>query len=154
MDPPKFNGEVDPIAALHWLSELKKIFEMLEIDDNKIRISLASFQLVGEASEWWSTLVNGQHDAMRVLGGANPQGVIDSLAGMSWMDFEASFESQYFPELFRDKLRGQCERLEQWSMSVNQYATKFQSLSRFAHDSVNSEEKKRKRFEQGLHPSI
>ena len=39
-------------------------------------------------------------------------------------------------------------------MSVNHYATKFQSLSRFAHDLVNSEEKKCKRFEQGLHPSI
>ena len=55
MDPSKFNGEVDPLEANHWLSELKKIFEMVEIVDRNIRISLASFQLVGEAGEWLTT---------------------------------------------------------------------------------------------------
>ena len=59
MNPPKFSGEVDPIAANHWLTEVTKIFDMLEIVESKIRISLASFQLVGEASEWWTTVTNG-----------------------------------------------------------------------------------------------
>ena len=82
-----------------------------------------------------------------MLGGANAQGIIDPLAGMSWLYFEVSFENRYFPESFRDKLRIQFERLSHDPMSVDKYATKFQSLARFAHNWVNTEEKKCKRFE-------
>ena len=39
-------------------------------------------------------------------------------------------------------------------MSVSQYTFQFQTLSRFASDLVSSEERKCKRFEKGLHPSI
>ena len=86
--------------------------------------------------------MNGRCDVMRVIGGTNPQGEIGPLVGMSWLDFESSFEHQYFLESLRDKLRAQFEKLEQGSLSVNQYATKFQSLSRFTHDWVNLVEKK------------
>ena len=109
MDPPKFNVEVGPLEANHWLSELKKIFEMLGIVDSRIRISLASFQLVGEADEWWTTWMNGRRDAMRMLGGVYPQGEVDPLEGMSWLEIESSCKKQYFPESFRDKLQGQFE---------------------------------------------
>ncbi|XP_057506554.1 uncharacterized protein LOC130789763 [Actinidia eriantha] len=73
---------------------------------------------------------------------------------MTWTDFESTFEDQYFPEAYRDELREQFEKLVQGDMTVSEYAIKFQSLSRFAPDLVNTEAKKCKRFENVLNPSF
>ncbi|GFY97855.1 hypothetical protein Acr_12g0003960 [Actinidia rufa] len=57
-------------------------------------------------------------------------------------DFESTFEDQYFFESYRDELREQFEKLVQGHMTIFEYAIKFQSLSRFTLDLVNTEAKK------------
>ena len=73
---------------------------------------------------------------------------------MTWVEFENVFEDQYFPESYREELREQFEKLEQGTMTVSQYASRFQSLSRFALDLVTTEARKCKRFERGLASSV
>ena len=85
---------------------------------------------------------------------ADSDAVNDGLALISWDQFVAIFENHYFPESVRDQLRMQFELLQQGNMSVSQYAIKFQSLSRFALELVTSEDRKCRRFEKGLCPSL
>ena len=73
---------------------------------------------------------------------------------VSWDQFVATFENQYFLESVRDQFRMQFELLQQGNMSVSEYSIKFQSLSRFAPDLVVSEDRKCRRFEKGLCPSL
>ncbi|GFY90907.1 hypothetical protein Acr_07g0011030 [Actinidia rufa] len=54
----------------------------------------------------------------------------------------------------RDMLREQFERLKQGTMTVSEYAMKFQALSHFALKLVSTKEKKCKKFIWGLDDSI
>ncbi|GFS38418.1 hypothetical protein Acr_00g0057440 [Actinidia rufa] len=129
INPPSFDGLGDPVVAGHWLSQIRKIFYTVRLTEDDMKVSFASYQLVGEANEWWESIKEAKG--------------VD--CGMTWADFESTFEDQYFPESYRDELREQFEKLVQGGIMVSEYAIKFQSLSRFAPDLVNTEAKKCKR---------
>ncbi|GFZ14666.1 hypothetical protein Acr_24g0008560 [Actinidia rufa] len=114
---------------------------------------LVACQLSGEANEWWKSIL-ATRKASRVL--ARTAGNVNELdvENMTWAEFEAIFEDQYFPKSFKDMLREQFERLQQGTMTVSEYAMKFQALSRFAPELVSTEEKKCKRFIRGLNDWI
>ena len=147
MNPPKFSGQEEPLVADHWLIEIRRIFDTLGIHEDKLRITFATYQLTGEAVPWWSSIVEMRRSSLVA-------GEVDPIGSMTWDEFVHVFENQYFPECYKDQLREQFEHLEQGTMSVSQYTLRFQSLSRFATDLVSSEERRCKRFEKGLHPSI
>ncbi|GFY87300.1 hypothetical protein Acr_05g0009390 [Actinidia rufa] len=118
MNPPSFDGLGDLVVAGHWLSEIRKIFDTVRITEDDMKVSFASYQLVGEANEWWESIKEAKG--------------VDR--GMTWANFKSTFEDQYFPEAYRDELREQFEKLVQEDMTISEYAIKFQSLSRFAPD--------------------
>ena len=49
MNPPKFSGQGEPLAADHWLVEIRRIFDTLGIVEDRQRITFASYHLSGEA---------------------------------------------------------------------------------------------------------
>ena len=53
--PPTFTGGRDLMVADHWFMHVEKVLEAMEITSNAIRISLAAFQLEGEAQVWWNS---------------------------------------------------------------------------------------------------
>ncbi|GFS42036.1 hypothetical protein Acr_00g0077830 [Actinidia rufa] len=128
---PSFDGLGDPVVAGHWLFQIRKIFDTVRIIEDDMKVSFTSYQLVGEANEWWESIKEAKG--------------VDR--GMTWADFESSFEDQYIPEAYHDEFRDQFEKLIQGDMMVSEYAIKFQSLSRFAPNLVNTESKKCKRVE-------
>ena len=134
MNPPSFDSLGDPLEAGHWLSQIRKIFDIVRITEDDMKVSFASYQLVGKANEQWESIKEAKG--------------VDY--GMTWADFESTFKDQYFFEAYCDELRDQFEKLVQGDMIVFQYAIKFQSLSRFTPDLVNTEVKRCKRFENGL----
>lgn len=154
LNPPMFNGEnSDPLVADHWLSEIRKLFDVLNVTEDAVRVKLVACQLSGEANEWWKSVRatrKASREMARTAGNVNEPDV----ENMTWVEFETIFEDQYFPESFKDMLREQFERLEQGTMTVSEYAMKFQALSRFAPELVSTEEKKCKRFIRGLDDSI
>lgn len=152
--PPQFDGEGEPLAANHWLTEIRKTFDTLRIVEEDLRVDLAAYQLTGEASEWWTSLMEARRDARRAAMPAHQQAGPEPRDNMTWVEFEHIFEDQYFPESYREELREQFERLEQGAMTVSQYASRFQTLSRFAPDLVANEARKCKRFERGLASSV
>ena len=50
--PPTFTGGGYPIVADHWLQQVEKILEVMEITSNANKIRLAAFQLEGESQVW------------------------------------------------------------------------------------------------------
>ena len=53
MNPPSFDGSsTDPLVANHWLAEIRKLFNVLVINDDDTGVHLVAFQLSGEANEW------------------------------------------------------------------------------------------------------
>ena len=58
--PPVFQGGVNFLKAEHWLKEVKKILDVLEVPE-EWRVSLASFMLRDEADSWWD-VVRNTHD--------------------------------------------------------------------------------------------
>ncbi|GFS40893.1 hypothetical protein Acr_00g0071070 [Actinidia rufa] len=72
------------------------------------------------------------------------------LRNLTWAEFEKMFENQYFPESYREQLRDKFEKFEQGTMTLSEYITQYQALSRFAPELVNTEEKKCRRFEEGF----
>ena len=52
--PSIFTGGGDPMVADHWLMQVEKVLEAMEITSNTTRIRLAAFQPEGEAQVWWN----------------------------------------------------------------------------------------------------
>ena len=51
--PLTFKGGGEPIEADHWLGQVSKILEAMEITFDATRIRLAAFHLEGESKVWW-----------------------------------------------------------------------------------------------------
>ncbi|GFY97290.1 hypothetical protein Acr_11g0015960 [Actinidia rufa] len=57
-NPTCFGGEPDSTAMEEWLEEMIKIFETLQIAKDDLRVSFATFQLIGAAHDWWKLTKN------------------------------------------------------------------------------------------------
>ncbi|GFZ15670.1 hypothetical protein Acr_25g0000790 [Actinidia rufa] len=99
------------------------------------------------------TVLAARRDARRVARAAKNVEAPD-IENLTWAEFEKMFENQYFPESYREQLRDKFEKFEQGTMTISEYITQYQALSRFAPELVNTEEKKCRRFEKGLHSSV
>ncbi|XP_058198446.1 uncharacterized protein LOC131313966 [Rhododendron vialii] len=153
-NPPVFDGtSSDPLVADHWLAQIRKLFRALNIIEDNIRVGIVAVQLVKEAGEWWKSVLESRKDARRAARTAAQTNEPD-IEDLTWAEFEALFEEQYFPKTSRENLREQFEKLEQGNMIVSEYVQKFQSLSRFAPELVVTEERKCRRFEKALHNTV
>ncbi|XP_058202610.1 uncharacterized protein LOC131317047 [Rhododendron vialii] len=137
MTPPIFRGEPDPIAADSWLSKISKTLDTLQITEDGLRVSFAAYQLEDAAALWWESIEN--------TGG---------VAGMTWATFKKIFLKKYFPEMVKDTLREEFLGLVQGNSTVMEYEARFTALSRFALETISTENLKARRFERGLNPDI
>lgn len=58
MLPPGVNGGPNPSIAKDWLGQVEKILDTLQIVENKLKVSFATFQFTVDAAEWWRTIEN------------------------------------------------------------------------------------------------
>ena len=56
MNPLSFDSLGDPTVAGHWLSQIHKTFDTVWIIEDDMKVSFASYQLVGEANELWESI--------------------------------------------------------------------------------------------------
>ncbi|KAI5327427.1 hypothetical protein L3X38_026823 [Prunus dulcis] len=129
----EFFGTSDPAEADTWLTDIKRIFEVIQCPDGD-RVRLAAFLLKGNAYHWWKTVHRGY---------ANP-------AALTWEEFQRVFFDQFYPHSYKNAKKSEFLHLRQGSMSVLEYEHKFNELSRFAPELVTTEEDKCTRFEEGL----
>ncbi|KAF5933080.1 hypothetical protein HYC85_029251 [Camellia sinensis] len=130
-NPDEFIGDLkEPLKADEWLEQMSKTFEMLGIEDGALKVTLASFQLKGDAGQWW------KYEKARV--------------GSTWEAFLNAFQERFLSAAAREKLRDQFSRLKQQGLSVAEFEATFTSLSRFAPGLVASEERRCYEFERKL----
>ncbi|XP_058216802.1 uncharacterized protein LOC131327674 [Rhododendron vialii] len=90
-------------------------------------------ELKGEARYWWD-LMEATH----------------TIANLTFPQFEALLLDKYFPTPLRLAKEQEFLNLKQGTMTVTQYAAKFEELSRYALTSIPTEDKKARRFEWAL----
>ncbi|KAF5933551.1 hypothetical protein HYC85_029722 [Camellia sinensis] len=130
-NPDEFVGDPkEPLKADEWLEQMEKTFEMLGIEDGALKVTLASFQLKGDAGQWWKYEKGS-------VGGA-------------WEAFVNAFQEKFLSSAAREKLREQFCQLRQQGLSVAEFEATFTSLSRFAPELVASEERRCFEFERKL----
>ena len=91
----------------------------------------------GLADIWWKTLKDGY------------QNIANDTA---WTTFKEQFTEKYVPDHIKRQMAVEFQLLKQGDMTVLQYVTKFERLSRYAPELVNTEEKKIIKFMEGLNP--
>ena len=55
LHPPMFKGESDPMGVEGWIKKLTKIFEAMQISDEK-KMTLVPYILEDEADFWWDMI--------------------------------------------------------------------------------------------------
>jgi len=113
--PPTFKGRFDPERALTWKESMERIFRaMVTNDDQKVR--LATHMFVEEAEYWWMSTKRSIEASGDVV---------------TWVRFKSEFLKKYFLEDLRNKKEAEFLNLKQGSMSIAEYAAKYEELSRF-----------------------
>ena len=67
------------MVADHWLQQIEKILEAIEITSDATKIRLVAFQLEGESQVWWDWVK-----------------ISRDLEAMTWADFHELFMGKYF----------------------------------------------------------
>ena len=116
-----FRGGINFLEAEHWLKEVKKILDVLEVPEER-RVSLASSMLRDEVDSWWD-MVKNTYDVPR----------------MGWTQFEELLLAKYFHEAMKRQKRSEFVHLQQGGMTIAEYASQFTLLSGYAQYVVASE---------------
>ncbi|XP_074327977.1 uncharacterized protein LOC141665892 [Apium graveolens] len=115
---------------------MEKAFALVKVEEDQ-KTDFASYFLKGEANYWWET--------MRALEGEDV---------VTWDRFMELFLEKYFPHYIKNQMKIKFLELKQGNMPVSEYEAKFTELARFVLEQVDTEEKRAKRFQQGLQPWI
>ncbi|KAI3763911.1 hypothetical protein L2E82_13911 [Cichorium intybus] len=137
--PPSFEGEIDPIIASRWVTEIEETFDTSKCADED-QVIYAARMLKGEALYWWQM--------EKVTRGA------DQARRMTWDEFKDIFMKKFCPRTSIKQLEEEFLRLEQGSMTVREYTTKFIENARFAEFYVATEGRRVERYIWGLKTSI
>ena len=72
----------------------------------------------------------------------------------TWFNFKRQFGEKYIPSHIRRQRAAEFQQLVQGSMTVLEYVTKLERLSRYAPELIGTVEKKVTKFLEGLNPNI
>ncbi|KAK9750454.1 hypothetical protein RND81_02G198100 [Saponaria officinalis] len=124
--PPTYDGVADPVILESWLREMKKLFVATRCPEDQ-KVDSATYYLKKEADNWWAV--------SRLIHQAQP--------GFGWHLFTETLKKRFYPEELRWQKEREFLRLEQGTMSVQQYA-----------DNVPDEAARVRRFEKNLTPRV
>src|SRR3954465_9097945 len=98
----------------------------------------AAYFLEGAAGEWWESFVAMQPDGHVV----------------TWQEFPDAFQGYHILDELMERKREEFCNLSQGNMTVHQYRTEFNRLSRYAPEKISTDAKKQARFRKGLSPIL
>jgi hypothetical protein len=124
--PPLFVKAEDPLEADEWIRVMEQKFELIRCTETQKSLFTAQ-QLGGPASTWWGNFVAVQPAGHQV----------------TWDEFKLSFREHYIPEGVLHMKQEEFIRLKQGGDIVMQYLNKFNHLSQYVIDQVNTDLKRR-----------
>ncbi|XP_058192281.1 uncharacterized protein LOC131309701 [Rhododendron vialii] len=105
------------------ISAMKEFRRMMPpITKDGFRVSFAAYQLEDVAALRWESIENTR-----------------GVAGMTWATFKKIFLKKYFPEMVKDTLREEFLGLVQGNSIVMEYEARFTALSRFALETISTD---------------
>jgi len=114
-NPQKFKRGFNPDGAQSWIGEIEKIFIAMPCVDAN-RVTFATFILVEGAENWWRfTKQQLEYEGRQI----------------TWKIFKQKFLEKYFPKDLQRRKEVEFLNLRQGTMSMGEYAAKFDELSKF-----------------------
>ncbi|WMV32385.1 hypothetical protein MTR67_025770 [Solanum verrucosum] len=108
-------------------------------EDMIIEVEFVTFQLQGEAKQWWRAYMECRSS---------------TLPPLTWTQFHTLFLEKYVPRTLRDRKKDEFMALEQGGMFVAAYEAKFHALSRYATQLVTTEEERIRLFIRGRNSEL
>jgi hypothetical protein len=127
--PPLFVKAKDPLEADKWVRVIEHKFGLIRCTETQKSL-FAAQQLRGPTSTWWGNYVAIQPAGHQV----------------TWDEFKLAFREHYIPEGVLHMKQEEFMRLKQGGDTVTQYLNKFNHLSQYAIDQVNTDLKKEELF--------
>ncbi|KAK1618550.1 hypothetical protein QYE76_024067 [Lolium multiflorum] len=135
-NPPMFSKTEEPLDADDWLQTMENNLEVAGVEAAE-KVLFATHYLSGPARAWWTSA--------RAMNAGQM---------MNWEDFKLKFSKYHVPQGLIKKMRDEFRELKQGRMSVVEYRDKFLTLSRYAPDETDTNEKRKERFLNGLHDEM
>jgi hypothetical protein len=132
-NPPTFTKSTEPLDADDWLRTIESKLKYAGVGANE-KVLYATHFLAGAAGAWWENV-----RAMQ------PEGQV-----MTWDAFKAKFCKAHIPTGLIKIMHNKFLNLKQGGMSVTEYLDKFTTWGRYAPNDIDTDEKKRERFLNGL----
>ena len=131
--PPTFIKAEEPLEADEWLWVVEQKFGLIQCTEVQ-KPQFAAQLLRGPASTWWANFVAVQPAGHQI----------------TWAEFKEAFRAHYIPDGVLQMKLEEFLRLKQGPDTVMQYLGKFNHLSRYVVDHLNTDGKKRDCFMRGL----
>ena len=135
--PPVFTKADEPLEAEDWLRTMEQKFSLINCTETQ-KPAFAAQQLRGAAGVWWENLLAVQPARHRI----------------TWGEFKEAFRAHYIPKGVMKMKLEEFLALRQGDDSVIQYIGKFNHLSQYAIEQVNTDEKKKDCFMRGLNTKL
>ena len=136
-NPPVFSQTKEPLDAEDWLRTMDNNLAVAAVGNNE-KVLYATHYLAGTARSWWEG-VRSRH--------------LDGYV-FTWAEFAEAFKKAHIPTALIRRMKDKFRHLKQGSMTVVGYLDRFTQLSRYAPEEVDSEEKRKDRFLDGLHDGL
>jgi hypothetical protein len=134
--PPLFVKAEDPLEADEWVRVMEQKFGLICCIETQKPL-FAAQQLRGPTSNWWGNFVAIQPTGHQV----------------TWDKFKLAFREHYIQGVLHMK-QEEFMQLKQGGDTVMQYLNKFNHLSQYAIDQVNTDLKKKNCFMRGLNDRL
>jgi hypothetical protein len=135
--PPLFVKAEDPLEADEWIRVMEQKFGLVRCIETQKPL-FAAKQLRGPASTWWGNFVAVQPAGHKV----------------TWNEFKLAFHEHYVLEGVLHMKQEKFIRLKQGGDTVMRYLNKFNHLSQYTIDKVNTDLKKKNCFMRGLNDQL
>jgi hypothetical protein len=136
-NPPTFTKSGEPLDADDKLRTMENNLEVAGVGENE-KVLYTTHYLAGAARASWDSTC-----AMQANGYVMP-----------WEEFKSKFSKAHVPMGLIKRMRDDFKNLKQGSLSIVNYRDKFLTLSRYAPDDVDTDEKTKERFLNGLHDEM
>jgi hypothetical protein len=130
--PPTFDEASEPLEADHWLRTIESKFELLNCTKSQ-KMLFAAQQLLGDARAWWANFT-ATHPANQV----------------QWAEVYEAFRAQHILAGIMKSKHREFMDLQQGNQSVYAYTKMFNHLRQYAPKQVDTNEKKKYCFMNGL----
>jgi hypothetical protein len=121
------------LEADEWIRMMEQKFGLIRCMETQ-KPMFATEQLRGFTSTWWANFIAIQ-----------PEGHL-----VTWVEFKQAFREHYIPDGILQMMLEDFVRLKQGGVSMMQYLAKFNHLSQYAIEQVNTDLKKKNCLMRGL----